>query len=203
MPTILDTRDSTFDAEFEAFLNRSRESDDAVSETVTSIIDDVRRNGDQALIDLTRRLDDLELTPSTLAFSADEIDAAAEQVSPEERDAIRFAFDRIMAFHQRQLPQDQRWTDEAGAEIGWKWTPIRRVGVYGPRRNSILSVIGVDERRSGTGCRRRRNRDGGTNTRWQGESTGSLCGTALLDQVDLQDWRRAGHRGPCLRNGND
>ena len=156
MPTILDTRDSTFDEEFEAFLNRSSESDDAVSETVTSIIDDVRRNGDQALIEHTRRLDDLELTPATLAFSADEIDAAAEQVSPEERDAIRFAFDRIMAFHQRQLPQDLSWTDEAEAEIGWKWTPIRRVGVYVPGGtasypSSVLMnavpalVAGVDE----------------------------------------------------------
>ncbi len=156
MPTILDTRDSTFDEEFEAFLNRSRDSDDPVSETVTSIIDDVRRNGDQALIEYTRRLDDLELTPATLAFSADEIDAAVEQVSPEERDAVQFAFDRIMAFHQRQLPQDQRWTDEAEAEIGWKWTPIRRVGVYVPGGtasypSSVLMnavpalVAGVDE----------------------------------------------------------
>ena len=156
MPTILDTRDSAFDAEFEDFLVRSSESDDAVSETVTSIIDDVRRNGDQALIELTRRLDDLKLTTATLAFTADEIDAAAEQVSPEERDAIRFAFDRIMAFHQRQLPQDLSWTDEVDAEIGWKWTPIRRVGLYVPGGtasypSSVLMnavpalVAGVDE----------------------------------------------------------
>jgi histidinol dehydrogenase len=48
------------------------------------------------------------------------------------RDAIAFAAERIRAYHSRQRPQDLRFTDEAGVELGWRWTPLDAVGVYVP-----------------------------------------------------------------------
>ena len=156
MPIVLDTTDSAFAREFRNFLDRSRETDEAVSETVASIIRAVRHGGDDALRDLTARFDNLNLAPGTLALRQDEIEAAAARVSSEEKEALRLAFERIRAFHQRQLPEDARWTDEAGAGIGWKWTAIESVGVYVPGGiasypSSVLMnavpalVAGVDE----------------------------------------------------------
>ncbi len=132
MPSVLDTRDSTFSEEFDRFLDRSRETDDAVAKSVASIIRAVRHGGDDALLDLTARFDNLELTSGTLAFRRDEIESATERVPGEEKNALRLAFKRIMAFHQRQVPENMRWTDDTGAEIGWKWTAVERAGVYVP-----------------------------------------------------------------------
>ena len=132
MPTVLDTRDSTFSEEFNRFLYRSRETDDAVAGSVASIIRSVRQGGDSALLELTARFDNLELTSGTLAFQQDEIESATARVPGEEKDALRLAFKRIMAFHQRQVPENKRWTDDTGAEIGWKWTAVERAGVYVP-----------------------------------------------------------------------
>ena len=132
MPTALDTRDPAFSEEFNRLLEQSRETDDAVAESVASIIRAVRQGGDGALLDLTARFDNLELTSETLAFRQDEIDAATARVSSAEKTALRLAYKRIMAFHQRQVPEDARWTDETGAEIGWKWTAVESAGVYVP-----------------------------------------------------------------------
>ncbi len=46
--------------------------------------------------------------------------------------ALKLARDRILAFHERQKPADQFWTDALGVELGWRWTAIRAVGLYVP-----------------------------------------------------------------------
>ena len=46
--------------------------------------------------------------------------------------AIDTAATRIEAYHRRQLPQDERFTDETGAKLGWRWTPLDSVGLYVP-----------------------------------------------------------------------
>jgi histidinol dehydrogenase len=48
------------------------------------------------------------------------------------REAIAFAARRIEAYHARQRPADARFTDEAGVELGWRWTPLDSVGIYVP-----------------------------------------------------------------------
>jgi len=92
----------------------------------------VRNHGDDALLDLTERFDRHRLTRQTLAFTAREIDAAANSVDRNEHEALELAAERINALHSRQLPADLRWTDDIGAEIGWKWSPVDRIGIYVP-----------------------------------------------------------------------
>ena len=84
------------------------------------------------MIELTERWDRLRLTPATLAFSEAEIDAAVAAVAPEDRAALELAAERIRAYHERQRPEDARWTDAAGAELGWRWTPVAAAGLYVP-----------------------------------------------------------------------
>ena len=61
-----------------------------------------------------------------------EIEAAAAQVSAEDRAALELAAGRIEAYHARQVPEDAMWTDEAGARLGWRWTPVSSAGLYVP-----------------------------------------------------------------------
>lgn len=132
MPVRLSTTDPDFPARFQALLGAKRESDADVSASVAEILADVRTGGDAALIALTEKFDKLRLTPETLAFSPSEMDAEIAKVSAKERAALEMAAARIRAYHERQLPQDESWTDEAGATLGWRWSAVQAAGLYVP-----------------------------------------------------------------------
>jgi histidinol dehydrogenase len=67
-----------------------------------------------------------------MRFSPEEIEAECAKVSEPEREALELAAERIRAYHMRQMPQDDRWTDENGAELGWRWTAVSAAGLYVP-----------------------------------------------------------------------
>ncbi|MGQ3488538.1 histidinol dehydrogenase [Roseovarius pacificus] len=132
MPVYLNATDTGFETEFTALLGAKREESADVDDAVAAIIADVRARGDAAVIELTARFDRLELTPETLRFSREEVDALIAEVPAHEREALQIAADRIRAYHERQLPEDVSWTDEAGATLGWRWTPVSAAGLYVP-----------------------------------------------------------------------
>ena len=132
MPVFLDTTDPAFETGFAALLGAKREDSPDVDAVVADIIADVRARGDAAVIELTERFDRLALSPETMAFSADEIAAAVAEVTPEDRAALDLAGDRIRAYHTRQMPGDEMWTDPDGATLGWRWTPVSAAGLYVP-----------------------------------------------------------------------
>jgi histidinol dehydrogenase len=132
MPHFLDTAAEGFEPAFAALLGLKREDSPDVDATVAEIIAEVRAGGDAALVRLTERFDRLRLAPSGLRFTQAEIDALCDRVAPEERAALEQAAGRIRAYHARQVPQDARWTDAAGAELGWRWTPVAAAGLYVP-----------------------------------------------------------------------
>ncbi len=132
MPQFLDTTSPDFEAAFTALLSAKREDSPDVDAIVAEIIADVRHRGDAAVIELTSKFDRLDLTPDTLAFTPEEIEQAAAQVSTEDRAALELAAARIRAYHARQMPQDDQWTDESGATLGWRWSAVSAAGLYVP-----------------------------------------------------------------------
>ncbi|QFT97312.1 Histidinol dehydrogenase [Roseovarius sp. THAF8] len=132
MPVRLTTKDDDFESRFTALLSAKREDSPDVDETVAGIIADVRTRGDAALIELTAKFDRLDLTPATLRFSRDEIEALVARVPHEEREALELAAARIRTYHERQLPEDASWQDECGATLGWRWSAVSAAGLYVP-----------------------------------------------------------------------
>ncbi len=132
MPTFLTITDADFAAQFASFLAAKRESNSDVHGIVAGIIADVQQRGDAAVIELTAKFDRFDLTPETLAFSADEINVAISTVPAIERNALELAAARIKTYHEKQLPQDARWTDEIGADLGWRWSAVSAAGLYVP-----------------------------------------------------------------------
>ena len=127
------TRDSAdFDAKFRQFLAAKREISADVEAAARAIVDDVAKRGDAALLEATRKFDRLELDASSLQVTAAEIEQAVTACDPATVDALKFARDRIEAFHLKQLPQDHRFTDAAGVELGWRWSAIESAGLYVP-----------------------------------------------------------------------
>ena len=132
MPIRLDTRSSDFGARFHEFLGTKREAAEDVESTVRAIVTDVAKRGDAALIELSKKFDRVDLNAALLRVSAAEIEAANAQCEGRTLAALRLAHGRIEAYHRRQLPQDQRFTDAIGVELGYRWTPVAAVGLYVP-----------------------------------------------------------------------
>ena len=132
MPQFLSTTDPSFEQAFQVLLAQKREDSPDVDATVADIIAEVRDRGDAALVDLTARFDRLQLSPATLRIPDAEIDALAAQVPEDERKALDMAARRIRAYHERQMPRDESWTDPLGATLGWRWTPVSAAGLYVP-----------------------------------------------------------------------
>jgi histidinol dehydrogenase len=128
----LDIRSSDFAQKFRAFLDTKREASADVEETVRAIVDDVAARGDLALNDYTLKFDRLDLGRAGLKITAEEIAAAVQACSRETLDALEFARARIEAYHRRQMPKDDRFTDALGVELGSRWTAIEAVGLYVP-----------------------------------------------------------------------
>ena len=132
MPQFLSSADSDFETQFVALLGAKREDSPDVDHIVAEIIADVRDRGDAAVLELTVKFDRLKLTAQTMRFSEAEIAAECAKVSVEDRAALELAAERIRAYHARQMPDDQMWTDDAGATLGWRWTPVSAAGLYVP-----------------------------------------------------------------------
>jgi histidinol dehydrogenase len=97
---------------------------------VAAIVDEVRRRGDGALLDFTKRFDGVDLRPDELRVS--ETEWAAATVSPPLKAALVEAARRVEAFHRHQLPRSWWVRDEHGSLLGQQVTPLERVGCYVP-----------------------------------------------------------------------
>ena len=155
MKTIKITQESRKDI-LGNLLKRSPSSYGEYEQTVASIVNDVRNNGDAALFSYTKKFDGVDITADTIKVGQEEIDEAYASVDPELLDVIRKALKNIRAFHEKQ--KRNSWFDakEDGTILGQKITPLKRVGVYVPGGKAVYpssvlmnivpaKVAGVDE----------------------------------------------------------
>ena len=124
--------DTDFVERFDALQAMKREQSVDVNQAVGAIIEAVRADGDAALIALTEKYDRQTLSADTMRFSEAEIDAAVAACDPQTKAALELAAQRISDFHARQKPEDERYTDAAGVEMGHRWTPVDAAGLYVP-----------------------------------------------------------------------
>ncbi len=132
MPLRLDSQSADFSERFRSLLAMKREAAQDVEQIVRDIVTDVKARGDRALFELTAKFDRVDLAKTGVRVTAVEIDAAEKDCPGEALAAITFARDRIEVFHRRQKPNDERFTDPLGVEMGAKWTAIELVGLYVP-----------------------------------------------------------------------
>ncbi|MDH3703176.1 MAG: histidinol dehydrogenase [Alphaproteobacteria bacterium] len=132
MPLRLTGADPGFADAFAGFLETKRETEADVDAVVAKILGDLRLRGDAALIEYTKRFDRLTLTGPDIRFAPEEIAGASAQCAPAAIDALKMAAGRIRAFHERQIPEDLRYTDPQGVVLGARWTPVAAAGLYVP-----------------------------------------------------------------------
>ena len=132
MPIRLDTTAPDFSDRFRVFLGGKREAAADVEAAVRAIIADVIARGDRAVVELTRKFDDVDLDRVGMRVMPGEFDAAIAKCDRAALDALVFARARIEDYHRRQLPGDQRYVDALGVELGARWTAIAAAGLYVP-----------------------------------------------------------------------
>jgi histidinol dehydrogenase len=128
----LNLADTHFEAAFTLLLDDKRETAQDVTDIVSAIIADVRRRGDDALIEYTRRFDRHPVARDGLAITGAEIDRAMQACPADQLAALAEAARRIAEFHHRQRPEDISYTDEDGVRLGLRWNALSAVGLYVP-----------------------------------------------------------------------
>lgn len=99
---------------------------------VADILAEVDRDGDAALVKFAAKFDRCELKPEALRVTEEELAAARKQVSDKTRAAISASLENIHAFAEKSMRKDWQDVNAQGVEVGERFTPFQRVGVYVP-----------------------------------------------------------------------
>ena len=97
---------------------------------VAAILEQVSREGDRALLELSERFDGIR--PEPLRVSPELLEQAWAALAPELREALQLAHERILTFHRAQLPRDLALSGPHGEQLGRRWRPVERAGLYVP-----------------------------------------------------------------------
>jgi histidinol dehydrogenase len=119
----LSTRDKGFDRKLAALTRYDAAQDPKVQNVVRKILADVRKRGDAAVREYTRKFD---------GVSPREFPLGRQDIPREQAEALRAAHERIKAFHARQLQESWQFTEADGTRLGQQVTPLARVGLYVP-----------------------------------------------------------------------
>ncbi len=129
----LDTGSSNFWPQLKELLAWDNVSDDSVQSTVKQILTDVRRNGDQAVIEYTNKFDRMSAEDmSVLTISSERLQQALDGLPDEQRQALEESAERVRRYHDRQKMESWTYTEDDGTLLGQQVTPLDRVGLYVP-----------------------------------------------------------------------
>ena len=117
-------------------LSRGVTYGESIESSVRKIINDVRVNGDKALIKYTKKFDNVSLTPATLQVDQKVIKEAYSKVNHTDVECLEYAAYRISKFHKHQKISGWQYKDK-GVMLGQIVTPLDRVGVYVPGGKAV------------------------------------------------------------------
>lgn len=129
----LSSADAGFHAALEKLLAFEDAHDAAVDATVAGILTDIKKRGDEALLEYTRRFDHLDaMSVAELEIPQRQLKQVLQILPAEQRNALEQAAARVRAYHEKQLAQSWSYTESDGTLLGQKITPLNRVGLYVP-----------------------------------------------------------------------
>lgn len=129
---IIDYPSRSADVKVKSIMERGLVYEKKDFDYISQIIDHVRQNGDQALIEYTNRFDSDRIQKENLRVSQDEIEAARSQVSEDFQSALERAITQIETFHRHQLEKSWIDTPRPGTFLGQLVRPVQRAGLYVP-----------------------------------------------------------------------
>ena len=125
--------DADFDAKLKALLAFETAQDDSIDEVVATILKDVKKRGDAAVLEYTNRFDRMSAgSLPELEISQAELKAALNGLPDAQRAALQAAADRVRSYHEKQLMTSWQYTEDDGTILGQQVTSLDRIGLYVP-----------------------------------------------------------------------
>jgi len=131
--TRLSTQQADFDVRLSTLLAFEETADEKLEATVASILADVKKRGDEAVLEYTRKFDRLPLAnAAAMELPRSELQAAFDGLPGAQKLALEQAAQRVTSYHQKQVQASWHYLDEDGTLLGQQITPLDRVGLYVP-----------------------------------------------------------------------
>jgi len=155
--TRLNSQDADFFAQFDTWLTKNQLVEKDVRRSVEEILEAIREKGDEALLEITQRFDELSAkSVSDLEIPKAQMQAALKRINKEQRNALNEAASRIRIYAEQQRMQSWTIKDDDENELGQVVNALEKVGVYVPGGTAaypstvLMNVIpakvaGVDE----------------------------------------------------------
>jgi len=129
----LDSKQADFAAQLDVLLAFEETADEKLEATVAAILADVKRRGDEAVLEYTRKFDRLSVADAAaLELPQSELRAAFDGLPAAQRSALEQAAQRVTAYHEKQRTESWSYTEADGTLLGQQVTPLDRVGLYVP-----------------------------------------------------------------------
>ncbi len=129
---ILNTTNTAFKKKLKLILGSKRNQSKDCQTIVKKIINDVKKNGDKSLISYTKKFDKIKLTSSQIKLDEKYISKKIKLLDNKIKKSVDVAFDRITKFHKKQIFKGFKYKDNLGNQLGYKISPLDKVGVYVP-----------------------------------------------------------------------
>jgi histidinol dehydrogenase len=129
---LISTVELSFNAELKRIQDRDMFIDEAITQVVREIVENVAAGGDRALFEYTEKFDGVLLDSKTVKVTAGDVEEAITRVDDADLEILKLAAQRIEAFHKKQKMSSWIDSDEEGIELGQLIRPLNRVGIYAP-----------------------------------------------------------------------
>ena len=113
-------------------LQTSLQNNSSVNSIVKSIIDDVKKNGDKAILKYVRKFENPKATLENIKFSKKQLREAYDLISAKQKNALKLAYKRIYFYHSKQIKKSHSFKDQLDSKFYIQWNPIENVGLYIP-----------------------------------------------------------------------
>lgn len=117
---------------FRQLVDRSSQGQLRIQRKVSRIVKEVGQEGDKALLRFTQKFDGVKLSRAKLRVTEAEISGAYQDIDPKMVNTLKEIIGNMNKFYQKQLPKSWSIRQEDGIELGEKFVPIEKVGVYVP-----------------------------------------------------------------------
>ena len=113
-------------------LKTSLNNNSSVNSLVKSIIEDVKKNGDKAILKYVRKFENPKATLENIKFSKKQLRKAYDLISAKQKNALKLAYKRIYFYHSKQIKKSHSFKDQLDSKFYIQWNPIENVGLYIP-----------------------------------------------------------------------
>lgn len=129
----LNTKDPNFEKDFAQLVSVDCSVDPEITKRAEAIVEDVRKRGDEAVLEYTNRFDKMSAkSVREFKLTESDLEKALETLPKEQKKALKTAAKRIREFHKHELGKSWKITEADGTKLGIRYTPLDSVGLYVP-----------------------------------------------------------------------